>query len=276
MDYSNLAYAKINLSYDKNKFIHEYDNYILPLAKETACSRATMEGTRLLNLAWKMVPDELYDKSDYHIQEGDDDSFKFFKGQFPQWRLQQLMRLSETSSDPLVEKYAKKGGGVAFRNASLNYNFEIKPQYRNLQIVKWIVDNLPFEKINHIQCISIEPTGFITIHRDARSLYSKENAILENKVFKSGFIVVNINISNGGSPLFWALDGKDVFTPLTCDDDIYLTNDYFFHGVGICSSRRRQIRITGIPGPAFFSLFDKDTIIEIDNDYVYDNEGYPE
>lgn len=277
MDFSKIAYAKINLSYNKQIFAQEYDQYILPFANQTACSRATMEKTRYLNSVWNMIPDEMYDQSDYHIQNSNDNSFEFFKGNYPQWRLAQLMRISDKGiCNPFIKKYAEHGGGVAFRNCSLDYNFEVKPKYSNLRIIKWIYDYLPFKKINHIQCVSIEPTGFITIHRDSRSLYSTENAVHQNKIFNSGYIVININISNGGSPLYWALDNKEVYVPFTCDDDIYLTNDYFFHGVGICTSRRRQIRITGIPKPEFYSLFDQKQIIKLPNDYNFDSKDYPD
>ena len=49
----------------------------------------------------------------------------------------------------------------------------------------------------------------------------------------------------------------------TADHQVYLTNDYFLHGVPEVTSRRRQIRVSGIPKSEMWDLFVNDSIIDI-------------
>jgi hypothetical protein len=48
-----------------------------------------------------------------------------------------------------------------------------------------------------------------------------------------------------------------------------MTSDYFLHGVPVCASRRRQIRITGIPTDDLEGLIAEGTKIPIPSDMEY-------
>ena len=51
-----------------------------------------------------------------------------------------------------------------------------------------------------------------------------------------------------------------------------MTSDYFLHGVPVTTSRRRQIRVTGIPTDALANLIDSENIVTIADDYMYQND----
>ena len=274
MDFSTLAYAKLNLEFDQELFANEYDLHILPHSKPIANGQASIDGTVELNKIWEMIDPNIYNLCDTYTQPKDSRTLRYIKRNYPAWQMFQLMQLDTTGiTDPYLLHNASFGG-AGLRNESLDKTFYIKAGFEQLEITKWIFKNLPFKKINSIHCVSIEPTGFSTIHRDTKRLYDNDSSAGINKVYKNGFVIINLNISSGGAPLYWGLDGKDVVNYKTTDEQVYLCNDYFFHGVPVCSSRRRQIRVTGIPKDSLWDLIDQKTVVDIGQDYQYD-PSYP-
>ena len=272
MSFETLAYAKLNLDFDRNLFCKEYDEKILPFGFSTGNSQTSLEMTKNLNKAWGMVPEKEYDEIDTFDQPGDATTYKFNKKTRPSWIMNQLMYIDSSNiTDPLILKYSRSALGPSIRNEGLDpkYIWKIKPQYENLEIVKWINENLPLQKINGIHCVSIESGGFASIHRDSKGFYNKNSSAGCNRVYKSGYVVININISDGGVPLYWAYDGKDAKNYYLSNDPVYLTNDYFLHGVPIVTSRRRQIRVTGIPKDEMWNLIDKNTLMRVPDEYKY-------
>jgi hypothetical protein len=162
MDFSNLAYAKINLDYDSNLFCSEYDAYIFNPDQKISNNHYGNLKTAQLNKSWNMVPEDMYTKVDSYIQKGE--STVTLKKVYRTWNMTQLMELDTSDiSDPVLLKYSKFGG-TALRNEALALNFNLKPQYKDLQIVKWIYENLPFQKIVSIHCVSLDAGSFATIH----------------------------------------------------------------------------------------------------------------
>jgi hypothetical protein len=272
MNFKNLTYAKLNLNFDKELFANEYDEKILPNGVFTGNGLMSVKQTTNLNSIWKMVPNEEYGKISGYVQIGDATTYKFFKNERPSWKMEQLMHLDITNiTDPLLIKFGKHGRGPSIRNETLDpkFHWSIKPEYADLEIVKWIHKNLPFEKIYGMHCVSIESGGFASIHRDSKGLYSGGSSAGENKLYKNGFVIITLNISDGGVPLYWSLDGEDSNHYYLSNDLVYLTNDYFLHGVPIVTSRRRQVRVTGIPNSAMWDLFVPETTMSIPEDYKY-------
>lgn len=277
MDLTTLAYAKLNLEFDKEAFIKEYDERILPVGRPAMNSKLGLEKTARMNREWNMVPEELYFDTDYFEQPGDIRTIRNVSNGRPVWNMFQILNLDISNiADPLLRFWYDKGT-AGLRNETLDekYNFYIKPGFEDLKIVQWIYDTLPFKKIKFIHCVAMEANSFASIHRDSKSFRASTSSAGVNKVFNAGYVVINLNISNGGVPLYWSLDGKDLYTPHYADDDAYITNDYFFHGVPICTSRRRQIRITGIPTPELVDLIDNTSAINVGNDYQF-VPGFPE
>ncbi len=272
MDFSTLAHAKLNLDFDHSLFAKEYDERILPNGIPICNGLVSIVHTEKLNEKWGMVDPALYNTGDYFEQTGDHTTMRYVKRDRPQWQMVQLMDLDRSNvTDPLLQRVAS-AGGPSVRNETLDsqFNFAIKSQFADLQIWNWINSNLPFNKINSVHCVSLEPGGLSTIHRDMKGLYDNGSSAGINKVYKNGYVVICINITNGGGPLYWALDGKEVANCRKADDPVYLTNDYFMHGVPICTSRRRQVRVTGIPKPELWDLIDPDSVVDIGHNYRFD------
>lgn len=271
-DYSTTAYAKVNLKFNKKLFIKEYDEHILPAGIPISNSQGIVYMTAKLNEIWGMVPPDLYDTGDVWVQPGSAATLKYITRARPCWIMTQLMELDISNvEDPLMKRWATVGG-PSIRNETLEpqYKWNIKPQFKDLKIWKWI-QTLPFSKINSLHCVSIEPGGFAVIHRDMKGFYDSNSSAGVSRVFNQGYVIMTINISDGGGPLWWALDGEDCTKPYQANDPVYLTNDYFMHAVPVMTSRRRQLRITGVPTPELWDMVDHSTRIDIGPNYKFDS-----
>lgn len=268
MSFANIGYAKLNLSFDREKFIHEFDTRILPHSRPMTTGKFSINATKKLNSLWKMVPDDIYDKVDCWEQLGDASTVKFIYNDRPMWQMFQLMELvTVPEDDPRVVKFATIGGSP-IRNETLGRQYKVKQGFEDLEIVKWAHSMLPLESISFMHCVSIEPGGFATIHRDGKGLFSADSTAGVNKVFNSGYVVICINVSDGGVPLYWSLD-HDVKTAYQATGDVYISNDYFLHGVPVCTSTRRQVRVLGKPTPELRNLIDASTKVEVGENYAF-------
>jgi hypothetical protein len=272
MYFKNFAFAKLNVDFgnQQDTFIDEYDRYIAPKGVTICNSCDGLTATKKLNSIWQMAPDSAYDEVDCWQQPGNFNTYKTITKNRRAWKMASLVELDAKGiTDPLLLTMGKYAG-PSLRNEGFDLTFNVKEEFKDLAIVKWIKDTLPFEKIIWMHCVHLDPGGMATIHRDMKGLYDGKSSAGVNKVFSKGFITLNINISNGGVPLYWALDGKELVNYKLADDPVYITNDYFYHGVPVVTSRRRQIRISGIPGAGMIDLLDRNSVIELPEDYEFD------
>ncbi len=266
MNYSNIAYAELDLHYNHDLFANEYDRCILPAGRPISNGRPSWEGTRNLNQQWGMVDPAVYDLCDISVKGG------ILQRGIQQWQMTQLMQLVVEDEDNNELKHMNQLGGTTLRNQFLHRQWEVKPEFANLNIVNWI-QQLPITDIKSIHCVSIEPGQFASIHRDNRQ--TQENT-KHNAVYQQGFVVITLNITNGDVPLYWALDGKDVQNCRHADASAYIISDYFLHGVPVVKSRRRQVRITARPNEHFERLLNKDTCVILADGYEFDErDWYP-
>jgi hypothetical protein len=271
MDYSQIAYAKINLDYDHKLFAEEYDNFILPNANPICNMESSNEETASLNVKWNMVPDDIYTKIMGFSYVGEDKTLVRNDNPYKTWQMEQLMYIHASKLDARLKKISKFGtfGGTTLRNLKYNENWFIKPQYKNLEIVKFI-QSLPFEKIVFMHCVSLEPGQFASIHRDTKGTgLAGDHTNMYNEIAKAGYVVLVLNISSGGAPLYWSLDGDDRNTPFKVDDPAYIISDYFLHGVPQVTGRRRQIRVTGKPSKEFAELLAQTGMVTISDGYKF-------
>lgn len=271
MPYKDIAYAKLNLDFDHKLFALEYDKLILPHARPIVNSQKSWQETRRLNQTWGMVDPSTYDKCSIGLTgHGKSDT-----RESPQWDMVQLLYLKTTDDDPEILKQQAEYGGVFARNMALDREWLIKAKFEKLKIIKFI-KTLPLKTICSIHCVSLEPGRFASIHRDSRwfedtgdAVLDRPNVALHNGVIERGFVIITLNISDGGVPLYWAFDGQYVTNALYANDPVYLTSDYFLHGVPVCTSRRRQIRITGRPTDQLNDIIDQQTKVVVPKDMVY-------
>jgi hypothetical protein len=277
-DYRNYAYAKLNIEFDRELFCKEYDQYIFPFTKHVPIFESLWKHSRDLNQAWGMVDPISYDQIDINTEP---DVYKkpskILQRGIRSFQSVQLLKLLTNDSDSEYVKQNFGADGSLMRNHHLNRTWELKSPFRNLKITKFIFENLPFNKITNIRCVSLEPGSFFCIHRDIRfsstvDLGFDKNNGLNNGLYRQGYVTIILNISDGGVPLYWSLDGMDKTKPSLINDTVYMHSDYFIHGVPICKTRRRQIRITGTPSSELMNLIDHNNKVVLPEDYEFDQE----
>lgn len=264
-EYENTIYAKLNIDFDRELFCKEYDEFILP--KSTSLyypAQNCVDNTKELNKFWGMVDPELYDSASVSNFSGD----KMPTGR-AKWKLLQLLELDPKHFEQYPELLALPDyGGIAVRSMTRDKPWTIKPEFADLNLVKFVYEKLPLERIVSFHTVSNEPGDFTVIHRDARHVVSNEPSRLANNgLYKDGYVLITLNLSDGGQPLWWCLDNDR--TPIKSNEKCYLTNDYFLHGVGVMTSRRRQVRITGWPTKELRELIDESTRMTIPSDFNF-------
>lgn len=274
--FANFVYAKINLDFDRTLFADEFDKYIYPESQHAPLSEKFLKGTQQLNQHWKMVDPAVYDNisSNSTTMMLDKTTALLKSGAY--FKSTSLLQLKTIDSDSdWVKENANNDRGSLMRNYHLDRTWTLKPEFKKLQIVNFILKKLPFKKIVSIRAPSMDQGDFSCIHRDARyspnvGLPFDKNNGLNNNLFQQGYVTIALNISDGGVPLYWALDGIEKKKAYKTNDQVYLHADYFLHGVPVCTSRRRQVRITGIPNSRLFDLIDHSSKVVLPDNYKFE------
>lgn len=253
-DLYEVAYGKLNLEFDREVFIKEYDEFILPNSLPITNGLRSWDLTRPINNAWGMVDPETYDKCNVTEYLGGE----IINRGIEQWL---ATSLTELITDDERLRRGSGIGSVAIRNNMLGSgNYVFKDIYKDLAITKWI-QQLPISKFIGVRCVSLKPDTFASIHRDENNVNHQErgSSLGSNKLWRAGFVSITLNISDGGQPIYFSID-SDKMNPIKVNDQVYLFNDYCLHGVPLVTSRRRQIRITGTPTEELLSLIDKESL----------------
>ena len=271
--YANIAYSPMTMEYDRDRFVYEYDRYILPRSRPIYNSIRGRDATIELNRQWGMIDPEVYAKQDgtTHPSWADrsNDGSSLQKLGNPSWLQAVMTEMIVNNLDDATLQEAGRHGRLAARNFAPDRDWQLKSEFAklNLQLVNFIYAKLCLSRIIWINCVSLEPGRCATIHRDSMRLYPHgSNPMLNNGLAHKGYVVVTLNITNGGVPLYWSLDD---LCPRVADDSMYLSSDYFLHGVPVVTSRRRQIRVMGVPGAGFDQLIDQSQAIVLPDDYEY-------
>jgi hypothetical protein len=265
IDYTTLVSAKLNLSYDKQLFTEEYDKHILPISTPVLNGPKKVIATAKTNIEWSMVPPEIYAQGQVRSATGE----KSLKTAYPSWTGCSLLYL-DTEDETLHR--CSKNGSVAIRNHALDQMGEWKfyKEFDNLEITKFI-KKLPLTNLIGIRCVSLQENTFAIIHRDDTHFLTTKQEFLEtqtmvnNHIWNSGFVQITINLSDGGAPLYYGLTESLDMQHKTINDDIYLFNDYAYHGVSLTNSRRRQIRVTGRPTPELSKFIEESSAVTFIN-----------
>lgn len=252
---NNITFGELNLDFNEKLFADEFDNLILPYAQPFVDIRRQWGVMPFLNSYWQLISEEKFKDLDAIIQSGGDN----FYGMTHYWSAVNLMKAHNTPEHDV---------GARWRSAIMHQDTILKDQFKDSKIVKWIQTNIPFKRIVGIHCVSIEPGNFASIHRDSYWGEPTPNPAADNGIARAGFVIVCLNVSNGGVPLYWAMDHEKE-TPRFADAKCYLCNDYWLHGVPITNARRRQVRITFEPKDELFKLLKQETVIIVPDNYHY-------
>lgn len=254
--FANVAYADIRLSYDRELFTKEYDDVIFPASKPFISITDQWRNMQRLNHIWHVLPKDVFEDYDRQLAQG----ASSLGGNSHQWDMVNLMQA--VGDEPV-------GGGAWWRHRNLDVPKIIKPEFEGLEIVRWIKEHIPAQQLIGIHCVSIEPNGFSAVHRDGYWQGDAPNPARRNGFYNLGHVVISLNISNGGVPLQWCLDGDETRPPRTADTDTFMISDYFHHAVPLTTTRRRQIRISFKPTPALHDLIDWSTAVTVPEDFAY-------
>lgn len=267
---ADLAYAKMRLDFDQDRFLYEYDRYILPRSKHIHNGADNVIGAAVLNQAWQMVDPDVYSQQDF-VKGDCYTQYQDHHRGYKTWRQCVLSQLIYSDDDDEVLKETGYACLLAVRNLAWHRQWTIKPEFEamNLQIIDYIKNSLPLQRLTMISAVSLEAGQWASIHRDSIRLYAHgENPIKNNFLARNGLVVIVLNVSDGGVPLYWSLDGDDQ-SPQFINDRVYTHSDYFLHGVPQVKSRRRQIRVTGVPRPDFFDFVDLSSSFILPKNYQY-------
>lgn len=260
--FEDFVYAPLKLDFDHELFVKEYDEYILPTSVPIANGYKSWETTRSINRGWNMVPTETYDQCDVRKL----DSMDILHRGIACWMANSMIELDTKNSMHLA---TSRLGSVALRNNLLgDGKYHFRSMFEGLAITEWI-KQLPITDVIGIRCVSLAPSTFASIHRDSNNFSnnSKESSINANKLWRAGFVSITLNITDGDVPMYYCVD-SGLSNPYKVNDAVYMFNDYFFHGVPMTSSRRRQIRVTGRPTEQLMQFVDQDNIHLTDNVYI--------
>lgn len=119
--------------------------------------------------------------------------------------------------------------------------------------IKKFIDSLPFEYVQGVRLIYMEPPSIGQVHRDSHTFANK-------KYFDEGFASISLNVDPGGGILKF-LDNSDKEHSVDNDVKIFHFDDSVSHGVTPITSSRYQIRIWGKLKVPYESLFDIDNAI---------------
>jgi hypothetical protein len=251
IDHRRIAYARLDVEFDRESLAEEYDRCILPESRRIAgLSRRGLESHASLNRAWGMVPPDVYARADVTIDSRDGASAIQQNG-YPCWLAHSLVVCNSDN-----ERWAResKYGSVAIRNRlGLTHTFDFAPEFADLQITR-LIRSLPLTNIIGARCVSLDPGTFAPIHRD-----NSGDSLRRNHLVDAGFVNLSLNISDGGVPLVYAMPDAEA-VPLEANAPLFMLSDFYLHGVPLTTGRRRQIRITGRPTAAFEALIDKATL----------------
>jgi hypothetical protein len=254
--FANIVYAELNLNFDRNEFINEYDCHVLPNSVPFVTTQKQWYNMKRLNHIWNVIPQDKYDEWEALALSG-----QSINGLTHQWNMVNFLQVDGVKTD----------SGTVWKMLYRYTNKILKEQFKNLKITQWIYDNIPAERIVGIHCVSIEPGGFATPHRDKAGIPNQPNPALNNGFYRDGFVVVNLNISSGNSPLLWSLDHEQETNVRSTNADCCMISDYFHHAVPLCTDRRRQIRVSILPTPELATLIKEDTVVTIPSDYQFTN-----
>jgi hypothetical protein len=205
-------FIKLKFPFDKERLRQE----VLSCESKFRDIPANREGVR--GRPFDLVPRELYDEITYF------DGQTVVKGRLPSWR-----GLSFTHI-PGVER--SLGGSNVLRTQDARWEFRTDLTFDYL---KSLIKVFGFSELQNIRAMVLDPPGFGPVHID----------LAPTSNYYEQHVSVTLSIDDGGQPLaaFW--DGE--YHHLS--EDCFVFRDDCWHGVGIVTRRRIQVRINGRMDP---------------------------
>ena len=209
-------YARLKFSYDKEQVRKE-------IAQHTSSDIPAIK--QFLDLRpFDLVNADLYNKITVLTEKG------IVKGELPSWKGYSFTHVP----GDVMSAYGGNLTRIKFES------WEWKPE-SNCPYIQEIVKKLGFEQIQNVRSMTLEPPGFGPVHND---LPPASN-------YYSNHVSVTLNISDGGQPLTALINGD----LKTFNDNCFMFRDDCWHGVGLVTSKRIQLRINGTVNENTFKKF---------------------
>jgi len=193
----------------------------------------------------RVANDELLNNtSRYHLD--DQMNRVYVAGEYKTYHVYNLTYLEEESESG-IDIYNSKDPKKTIFWHKYHKPFTWRSELLDSSIKKFI-DSLPFEYIQGVRLIYMEPPSVGQVHRDSHTFANK-------KYFESGFASISLNVDHGGGILKF-LDNSDTEHSVDNDVKIFHFDDSVSHGVTPITSARYQIRIWGKLNVPYESLLD--------------------
>jgi hypothetical protein len=245
------AYAPIKgFDFDNKIFKKEIDVLIKSQAQERTLpfkdGKSIYDSKGLLKIADDKL---LNDTSRYYLDENNNRIY--VAGKLKTYHVFNLTYL-ENEPESLIDIYRSSDPKKAIFWHKYYQPFTWRDNLKSSKI-KEFIDSLPFEYVQGVRLIFMDPPSLGQIHRDSHTFANK-------KYFQDGFASISLNIDTGGGILKF-LDNKDSEREVDNTIKIFHFDDSVAHGVTPISSARYQIRIWGKLNVDYNSLFDLDKAI---------------
>jgi hypothetical protein len=214
MSIFNIRYSRLNFSYDKKKLSDEINHYEFTDIPPIK----QFLNTRPFNL----VDNSLYEKVTLITETG------ITQGELPSWKGYSFTHVP----GDLLSSYGSNLSRMRFENWEWKEDSECP-------YIRQIISDLGFIKVQNVRAMSLEPPGFGPVHND----------VPPHSKYYDNHVSVTLNISDGGMPLTALIDDK----LLEINDDCFMFRDDCWHGVGLVTSKRLQLRINGIVDERHFN-----------------------
>lgn len=207
MSIFNIRYSKLNFSYDKKKLADEIQKH------EFTDIPAIRQ---FLNLRpFDLVEKSLYDKVTLITERG------IIPGELPSWKGYSFTHVP----GDMLSSY---GSNLS----RMRYEDWVWKDDADCPYIKELISKLGFVKVQNVRAMTLEPPGFGPVHND----------VPPHSKYYDNHVSITFNISDGGMPLVALIDDKLI----EINDDCFIFRDDCWHGVGLVSSKRVQLRINGI------------------------------
>lgn len=221
-------------TFDSGKLKNEIDKYVKPNLQERTLPFKDGKSIYDSQGSLQIAPDEdLNNTSRYQID--DQGNRVYISGKFKTYNVFNLTYLA-AESDSLIDIYdSRDPKKIIFSHKYLEpflWRDELENSY-----LKESIEQFPWEYIQAVRVIYMDPPSIGQIHRDSHTFANK-------KYFDNGFASITFNVDTGGGVMKF-LDNLDNEYCISSDVKVYHFDDSARHGVTPIESPRYQIRMWG-------------------------------
>jgi hypothetical protein len=239
-----------NFSFNSQRLKKEIDEYVKPGLQERTLpfkdGKSIYDSQGSLHIA---SDDDLNNTSRYQLDaEG---NRIYVGGKYKTYNVFNLTYLPE-EPESLIDIYNSKDPKKTIFWHKYLKPFTWREELEN-SYLKESIEQFPWEYIQGVRVIYMDPPSIGQIHRDSHTFANK-------KYFDNGFASITFNVDTGGGVMKF-LDNQDKEHSIDSDTKVYHFDDSAAHGVTPIESPRYQIRMWGKLKVNYESLMQQDKAV---------------